>query len=265
MMATEKDLKGRTALIGGASKGLGFACAEALAKRGCNVAIIARDPEGLEQAKARLEPHGAGVLTIPLDLTEDGSCYVGVDRAISAFGRVDILINNSGGPRPGTFDTLGDADFENACRSMLMYPVRFIRATLPHMRKHRWGRIVNIASLTVKEPAETLLLSNVFRTGVVALSRSLTKELIKSNITINTVCPGAFKTDRAVELIRNAAETQKRSFEEVEAENVKKLPLGRYQDPKELGEYVAFLCGEHASGITGTTVQIDGGIYNGLL
>jgi 3-oxoacyl-[acyl-carrier protein] reductase len=133
------------------------------------------------------------------------------------------------------------------------------------MQKQEWGRIINITSLSVKEPAESLVLSNVFRSGVVAFAKSISKELIKSNITINNLCPGAFKTDRAKELIAKAAADTGRTPAEVEAENKQKLPLGRYQEPNELGAFVAFLCSDIAGGVTGTTIQIDGGISNGLL
>ena len=132
------------------------------------------------------------------------------------------------------------------------------------MKKNNWGRIINSTSLAVKEPPETLILSNVYRTGVVSLAKTISKELIKNNITINNICPGAFKTDRAIQLMKATSQKKGITIEEVEKNAVANLPLGRYQMPKELGDLVTFLCSENAKGITGTTIQIDGGIYKGI-
>jgi len=126
------------------------------------------------------------------------------------------------------------------------------------------GRIINITSLTVKQPAEQLILSNVFRTGVVSLAKTISTELIRNNITINNVCPGAFMTERAIELMTNKGKKENKSMEEIKGEAISTLPLGRFQEPDELGSLVAYLCSEQAKGITGTTIQIDGGIYKGL-
>jgi 3-oxoacyl-[acyl-carrier protein] reductase len=260
----KKELKGRIALIGGASKGLGFGCAEALAKNGAHVILVSRDAESLKLAASKLQHYNVEVLTIAADMADKQANDKMVQQAIEKFGRIDILINNSGGPKAGKYDTLTDDEYEVAFQSVLMYTIRLIKAVVPSMKKQGWGRIINITSLSVKEPAETLVLSNVFRAGVVAFAKSISKELIQSHITINNVCPGAFKTDRAKELIQNAALAANKSPEEIEAENVKKIPLGRYQHPEELGSYVAYLCSSSASGITGTTLQIDGGISNGL-
>jgi len=133
------------------------------------------------------------------------------------------------------------------------------------MKEQNWGRIINSTSLSVKEPAETLLLSNVFRTGVVSMAKSMSRELIAYNITINNICPGAFKTDRAIELMMANSLKTGISIEEIEKNAVKNMPMGRYQEPEELGALVSFLASEHARGITGTTIQIDGGISKGLL
>ena len=260
----EKELRGKVALIGGASKGLGFGCAEALAKNGANIILVARNAESLKLAASKLQPYNVELLTISADIAGKQANEQMVQEAIEKFGRIDILINNNGGPKAGKYDTLTDEDYEAAFQSVLMYTIRLTKAVIPYMKKQGWGRIINITSLSVKEPAETLILSNVFRAGVVAFAKSISKELIQSHVTINNVCPGAFKTDRAKELIQNAALASHKSSEEIEAENVKKLPLGRYQQPDELGSYIAYLCSSSASGITGTTLQIDGGISNGL-
>lgn len=258
-------LKGKVALIGGASKGLGKACALQLAGEGAAVAICAREKAALEKTVEEIRSLGADVLPLTADMASKEDNERIVQETLKKFGRIDILVNNSGGPPPGTFEDFDDAAWEAAFQSVLMYVIRLNRLVIPHMKKNKWGRIINITSLTVKEPAPTLILSNVFRAGVVSLAKSMSQELIKHNITINNVCPGAFKTDRAVALMAKAAETNKTTLEEVESNAVKNLPLGRFQDPKELGDLVVFLASEAAGGMTGTTISIDGGISKGLL
>jgi 3-oxoacyl-[acyl-carrier protein] reductase len=255
----------RVAIIGGASKGLGKGCAESLAKAGIDIVICARNKEKVEESASEIRSFGVNVFPLAVDMSSAADNELIVQETLKKFGRVDILVNNSGGPPAGNFKEFSDEDWMNAFHSVLMYAIRMTKLTLPHMQKNSWGRIINIASLSVKEPAETLVLSNVFRSGLVAFSKSISKELIKSNITINTLCPGAFKTDRAKELIQKAAESSGRTPDQVEQENMQKLPLGRYQTPEELGAFAAFLCSDIAGGITGTTIQVDGGISNCLL
>ena len=258
-------LNGKVAIIGGASKGLGKGCAVELAKAGVDIVLCARNRDILERTAKEIENLGVNVLPLAVDMSKVSDNESIVEEALKRFGRIDILINNSGGPPAGNFKQFSDEDWLNAFHSVLMYTIRMTRLVLPHMQQNNWGRIINIASLSVKEPAETLILSNVFRAGILGFSKSITKELIKSNITINTLCPGAFKTDRAAELIRKAATDSGKTPEQVEEENKLKLPLGRYQTPEELGAFAAFLCSDIAGGITGTTIQVDGGISNSLL
>lgn len=261
----EKFLKGKTAVIGGSSKGLGFGCAMELSKAGANIVLCSRNEKKLTESVNIIKSQGVEVLPLIVDMSIPEDNYQIVQATKERFGRLDILVNNSGGPSAGKFNDFNDQDWEKAFQSVLMYNIRLTREAVKLMKENNWGRIINITSLSVKEPAETLVLSNVFRAGVIAFSKSISKELIKSNITINNLCPGAFKTDRAIELINNAAKASNRSFEEVETENKLKLPLGRYQTPEELGALAAFLCSDISGGITGTTIQVDGGISNGLL
>ena len=188
-----------------------------------------------------------------------------VRKVIGKYGSIDILVTNSGGPKPGAFFTLNEEDWRNAFDSVLFYVIELYRLVIPYMKKNNWGRIINNTSLTVKEPPETMVLSNVFRTGVVSLAKTMSKGLIKSNITINNICPGAFKTDRAMELLHAKANTTGVSVKEVENNAVANLPMRRYQAPHEFGDLVAFLASDLAKSITGTTIQIDGGISKGLL
>lgn len=260
------QIKNRFALIGGASKGLGKACALSLAQEGVNIAICARNKEALyataDEIKAKTS---VTVLPIVADLSDVKNIKKNVIEVVkSKFRTIDILVVNSGGPKPGTFFDVNEEDWRKAFESVLYYVIELYRLVIPYMKKNNWGRIINSTSLTVKEPAETLVLSNVYRSGVVSLAKTISKDLIKSNITINNICPGAFKTDRAIQLMQAASERKGVSIEDIEKNAVANLPLGRYQTPEELGDLVTFLCSELAKGITGTTIQIDGGIAKGL-
>lgn len=184
---------------------------------------------------------------------------------MNAFGTIDVLVANSGGPKPGGFFEIGRDEWQLAYDSLLGYVVDLYRLILPAMMKNRWGRVINVTSVVVKQPAPTLVLSNVFRTGVVALAKSMAPELIRHNVTINNVCPGAFRTDRALQLMQAEATKRGVTLDAVEAERVKALPAGRFQSPSEFGALVAFLASEQASTLTGCTIQHDQGIYQGLL
>ena len=259
------ELIGKVAIIGGSSKGLGKACAISLAKEGANIILCANDITSLKETKDEIETLGISVLDVYADMSSESDNEKIIQNTLAKFGRIDILVNNSGGPKPGIFSDLTIDDWDNAYNSVLKYNIRMIKGCLPHMEKNRWGRIVNITSLAVKEPAPTLVLSNVFRSGVVSLAKSLSKDLIGKGITINNICPGAFKTDRALELMQVRAETLGITIEEVEEQAVSTFPQKRYQNPDELGDLVCFLASKRAAAITGTTIQIDGGISNSLL
>lgn len=257
-------LKDKVAIIGGSSKGLGKACAISLAKEGVKIVLCAKEPDALEQTRQEIESLGVEVLSLSVDMSQASDNRKIVSQTIKTFGRIDILINNSGGPKPGSFNEISLEDWDIAYNSVLKYNIRMIKECLPYLEKNKWGRIINITSLSVKEPSPTLLLSNVFRTGVVSLAKSLSKDLIGKGITINNICPGAFKTDRAIDLITKRAESLKIQVEEVERESLKNFPQNRYQHPDELGDLVCFLASNSAASITGTTIQIDGGISNSL-
>lgn len=258
-------LTDKIALIGGASKGLGKGCALQLAKEGANVAICARGLDALNETVDLIRKSiGSEVLAIRADLSKAEDIQKVVDETIDTFGRIDILVNNSGGPPPGNFFDFSDQDWKNSFDSILLYVIKMCRLVIPYMKNQKWGRIINLTSIAVKEPAENLILSNVFRVGVVSLAKTLSRELIEDNITINNVCPGAFKTDRAIELMLDESKRTNKSIEEIERSSVSNLPLKRFQTPEELGNLVAFLASDLAGGITGTTIQIDGGIIRSL-
>ncbi len=252
-------------MIGGSSKGLGKACALQLAKEGAHLVLCARNEEALARTANWIrEETGSKVLPIPTDLSKKRDIENAVDKTLKEFGKIDILVNNSGGPPAGTFFDFSEAQWTQAYESILLYVVRMIGLVVPQMKRNRWGRIINITSLLVKEPSPDLILSGVFRSGVVSLAKSISGDLIKHNITINNICPGAFKTERAIDLINAQAAKSQRTVEEVERENVSALPLGRYQNPEELGDLVAFFCSEKGKGISGATIPIDGAISRSL-
>lgn len=261
----DMGLEGKVAFIGGASKGLGRACAIRFAREGANVVIVARSKEKLtETAEYITAETGMSVCAITGDLSKKNEVNRIVDCALERFKKIDVLVVNSGGPKPGTFFSITPQDWETAYQGVFYYVVELYTRIIPVMKKHRWGRIINIASLSVKEPADTLVLSNVFRSAVVSMAKTLSRELIASNITINTVCPGAFKTDRAIALMAEEAQRSSASIASVEAKLIDGLPAKRYQMPEELGGLVAFLASESAASITGATISIDGGISKGI-
>ncbi|MDD3944947.1 MAG: SDR family oxidoreductase [Bacteroidales bacterium] len=259
------NLKGKVAIIGGSSKGLGKACAISLAREGVNIVLCARNTDELLKTKKEIINLGVNVLALSVDMSSESDNNTIIKTTISTFGCIDILVNNSGGPKPGSILELTMDDWDRAYNSVLKYNIRMIKGCIPFMQKNKWGRIINITSLSVKEPVPTLLLSNVFRSGVTSLAKSISKELISDCITINNVCPGAFKTDRAINLMKVRAEKENKTIHLVEEESVKSFPQKRYQHPEELGDLVCFLASDIASSITGTTIQIDGGISNSLL
>lgn len=262
----DMGLGGKVALVSAASKGLGRATALALAREGASLAICSRNATVLAATASDIHRMtGVEVLAIPADVTKGEDITNFVNKAAEHFGRVDILVTNAGGPPPGTFDMFSDADWQAAFNLTLMSVVRLIRATLPHMRKTGAGRIVNIASSSVKQPADGLLFSNSLRPAIIGLAKTLSFELAKENILINNVCPGAHETDRMHELDTDRAAREGRTLAEVAADGIKSIPLGRRGDPAELAALVVFLCSSHSGFTTGATIQVDGGAYRGIM
>ena len=259
-------LAAKTAIVGGASRGLGYACAEALALEGADLAICSRNEEAIEAAAECLrQSTGADVEPIVCNQRSANDIEQLVSRAIERFGGVDILVCNTGGPPAGTFSDHDDEAWRNAFEGLLLSGVRLCRSVLPVMQKNGWGRIVVNTSFTVKEPAERLILSNSLRAAVVGFSKTLSREVAKDGITVNCVCPGAFDTERLRSIHESEAASSGRTAEQVRAAWKSRIPIGRVSRPEEFGALVAFLCSERAGSITGTSLPVDGGMLRGLI
>lgn len=258
-------VRGKTALVGGASRGLGFAICERLAAEGTNLVMISRGADELALARERLvNEYGIQVLACPGDQSREDDINKILESTLQRFGTIDILVHNTGGPPPGLFLDHEDAAWASAFEGLLMSVVRLCRGVLTGMQKRGWGRIVINTSFTVKEPAPRLILSNVFRTAVVALAKTLSNEVAAGGITVNCVCPGAFDTSRLHAIFKEQARVSGQTTENIQAEWESRIPLGRILQPEELANLVAFLVSDLASGITGTSVPIEGGMLHGL-
>jgi 3-oxoacyl-[acyl-carrier protein] reductase len=259
-------LQGRVAVVCGAGKGLGYAAALELAREGANVVICARDKKVIAAAAEKIAGQtGFGALGIAADVSESGSAEKVIGVAVESFGGVDILVNNAGGPPAGSFDHHDDQAWSRAAELNLMSAVRFSRTAIPHMRRKRWGRIINITSVAVKQPVEGLILSNAVRAAVVGMAKTLSNELAGDGILVNNVCPGFIETDRSVSLVRGRAEQEGTTYEEQLAKLSSTIPLGRMGQPSELAALIAFLASERAGYVTGATIQVDGGLMRAIM
>lgn len=262
----EFGLKNKVALVAASSRGLGRAVAWGLAQEGAKLVICARDKAVLEKTADEIFL-GTGVTVFPLavDLAEKEQIDWLVNETLDLFGKVDILVTNAGGPPPGGVDTIDETEWMHAAQLTLMSAVRLSKAVLPGMKKQKWGRIIHMASVSVKEPIPDLLLSNVMRPGLAGFTKSLAREVAADNILVNAVCPGYFMTDRVKALIREKALREKISEESVGAALTRDIPMGRMGRPEELANLIIFLASERASYITGSVFQADGGYLRGLL
>lgn len=259
-------IRGKVALIGGASQGIGLAAATALAREGARVAVCSRDQEKLRAAaeKVRRET-GVEALAVTADLSRADDVRRALEEAQEGLGAIEILVTNTGGPRPGHFAELSETDWDGAYDLLLKSAIRLIDGVLPAMKENGWGRIIGVTSVAVKEPIGNLILSNVFRSGVTALFKTLSKDVARHGITVNTVLPGLTDTERLRGLYGAQATQRGVSFEQFMEGVSERLPLGRLTRAEELGEVIAYLASASASGITGSAIAVDGGQLSSLL
>lgn len=259
-------LKDKVALVAAASRGLGRAVAEELAAEGAALILCARDQTTLtETAAAIADSTGAHVLAVPADVTQVDQVTRVVDSGAARFGRIDILVTNAGGPPAGRFDQLTREQWQEATQLTLYSAIELTRQVLPGMRQRRWGRILNITSIAVKQPVENLMLSNSLRAGLTGFARTLANEVAADGVTVNNILPGYTRTERLEDLARMMADKQGISSAEFRAKWEQEIPMGRLGEPREFAALAAFLVSERASYITGTSIQIDGGWIRSLL
>jgi 3-oxoacyl-[acyl-carrier protein] reductase len=258
------NLSGKTAVVMASSQGLGFAIAERLVREGTNVMISGRDEEKLIRKAAELESIGLGKVAFQkTDITKTGDIKRLVSKTIELFGSLHLLINNAGGPPAGTFEDLTDDDWQNAFELNLLSYIRAIREALPYLKK-QGGKVLNIASSSIKEPIPGLILSNTFRTGIVGLSKTLASELASYNILINTIAPGRIATDRVRHLDQFTAEKQGVDVETVELTMKAQIPLKRYGTPEEFANVAVFLLSDANTYMTGSSFLVDGGMIKSI-
>lgn len=258
-------LRGKVALVAGASQGIGRAVALGFAREGAKVSICARGEQRLRETEEGIRREsGAEVLAVTADMSRPEEIQKFVARTVERFGRLDVVVTNAGGPPPGEFMKFTDEDWEKAFHLSFMSALRLTREAVPHMRKAGGGRVINITSYAVKEPIPGLVLSNAVRSGVIGLAKSLSRELARDHILINNVCPGRIDTERARKLNQARAERLRKPVEEVDKEMAAEIPLGRYGTAEETANLIVFLGSDKASYITGTTIQIDGGLVRSI-
>ncbi len=259
-------LKGRVAVVGGASKGLGRACALALAQEGAKVAICSRGAEQLEMTAQEIRSTtGTEVLAVPGDLSSLADIKDLVQRTVDHFGRLEIMVCNSGGPPEGRAVDTTEETWDRAIDMALKFFIRMSREAVPHLRQQGWGRIVNILASTVYQPIDNLVTSGATRLGAVAYAKSLADEVGRDNILVNNVAPGFLLTERMVHIFETRARETGEGLETLLQARAATIPLRRLGQPEELANLVAFLASEKNSYITGTTILVDGGVVRSVL
>jgi len=258
-------LAGKRAFVAGSSSGIGRAVAAGLLIEGASVVINGRNAEKLERTRKELEKeHGPRVHAVVADVSSSDAAGAAVREAVTRLGGLDVLFTNSGGPPAGLFETLEENAWRRAVDLLLLSTVRMVKEALPSLAKSPQPRIVHLTSLTVKQPVHGLVLSNAVRAAVVGLAKSLSQELAERKILVNVVAPGIIDTERVRELDEANAAAQKRPVEEVAAERIKTIPLGRMGKAEEVASLVVFLASARASYITGSTIAVDGGLVRGV-
>jgi len=258
-------LKGKVAVVAGASKGLGFATAQSLGAEGAKLAICSRTADTIQRAAEKLNAQGFDVIGIQADVSVPDQAQAFVSEACTRLGTIDILVTNAGGPPSLTFEQIDTTAWEDGFRLNLLSTITMIRTALPTMKEKYWGRIINMTSIAAKQPVDGLILSNTIRSGVIGLAKSLSRELAPFNITVNNILPGYFYTNRVQNLAEILACKAGSSPDTILSHWENDIPLKRLGNPDEFGDLAAFLASEKAAYITGTSIQIDGGFCRASL
>ncbi len=258
-------LKGKVAMVAGASRGLGFAVAEALAREGAIVSISSSTLASIDAAAKRLSAGGSTVLGMTVDVRSGDQIAAWAEKTVERFGGIDLLFTNSGGPPSGSALSFDDAAWQNAIDLLLFSSLRMVRAAVPSMKKRGGGSILMSTSASVKEPIPNLGLSTVVRASVSALSKTLALELAADKIRVNQIIPGRIDTDRVKQLDEIAAKKQGITTDQAKAKAIGTIPMGRYGEGPEYGRVAAFILSDAAAYMTGSTVQVDGGLIRSVL
>jgi 3-oxoacyl-[acyl-carrier protein] reductase len=259
-------LKGKVAFVAGGSQGLGKAVAMEMAREGAKVVICGLDDPQLPKAVEEIRgATGGEVIGVPADVTDSEQARNFIRKGVEHFGTVDILVNNAGGPPDKTFLEIDDELWMFGVRLNLLSTIIMTREVVPVMKEKRWGRIINMTSISVKQPIDGLILSNTVRMGVIGMAKTLSNELAPFNVTVNNVCPGYTMTERVRKLAIDVAAKKKSTPEAVVKGWEALIPMGRLGTPEEFAALVAFLASERAAYITGASIQIDGGYYKGSM
>ena len=257
-------LKGRGVIVAASSQGIGLATAEAFAREGAQVAMCARTEKTLTEAADKVRKTGAEVYAETLDVTDGNAVQRFTEQVAKRFGRIDVCVANAGGPPAKNFLSIAAEEWRKAIDLNLMSTVHLAKAVIPYMQRHRWGRIITITSISVKQPIADLVLSNSVRAAVVGLLKSLSNEFGKDGILVNNVAPGYTATERLQELAQVRALAAGRSAQEICDTWAAETPVRRLGNPKEIADVIVWLASERASYVTGQTILADGGIYRGL-
>ena len=262
----DTGLEGKVALVAAASKGLGRAIAEALAGEGASLAICARGEQALGATRDAIAARaGVPVHAVAADLSQPEGIARVAQSALERFGRVDVLVTNAGGPPVGVFTSLEWDAWQRAVELTLRSAVELTRAVLPGMRERRWGRVIHVTSLTVKQPIDGLMLSTSIRAAVTGFSRTLANEVAAEGVTVNTILPGFMNTERVVELNEATAKREGVPVDVVARRTREQIPMRRIGEPEELAALATFLASERAGYITGQSIPVDGGWIRGVL
>ncbi|MHA1144939.1 MAG: SDR family oxidoreductase [Candidatus Helarchaeota archaeon] len=260
------NLADKVVLVTGGSKGIGRAIALKFAAEGCKKLIIcARTEKTLMETRNEINTKfGIDVLAVVTDLTKTKDIDHLAEIIQDRFGGIDILINNTGGPPPGEFKDFSLKDWQDAVSLNLFSVIYCCQKFLPRMKEKGWGRIINMTSVSVKQPSNNIILSNVVRSGVVGLTKSMSNELARHNILINAVAPGYTETDRVKQIVERNSRRDKISVEEVRRRIIEQIPIKRIGTPEEIANVVVFLASDQASYVTGVNIQVDGGFVKGI-